>query len=69
MKKLWGVVQPTKLKQKLACILEADESTRNACGKFSTELSIRDHIAGKRRKIHYSTTILVSQVLFLCLKL
>ena len=36
------VVHPTKLKTKLACILEADESTRMRMGN-----SIPHHIAGR----------------------
>ena len=50
-----GVVDPTKLKTKLACILEADESTR-----MRMENSIphhhEDHIAGKGEKSlqHYN---------------
>ena len=41
-----GVVDPTKLKQKLACILEADESTRLRMGN-SMPHHHQDHIAGK----------------------
>ena len=49
-----GVVHPTKLKRKLACILEADESTR-------MRMEIRYRITMKtilqeKVKIHYSTT-------------
>ena len=41
-----GVVDPTKLKTKLACILEADESTRLRMGN-SLQNHHEDHIAGK----------------------
>ena len=41
-----GVVDPTKLKTKLACILEADESTRLRMGE-SLPNHHEDHIAGK----------------------
>ena len=46
--KLWklGVVHQTKLKTKLACILEADESTRRRMGN-SIPYHHEDHIAGK----------------------
>ena len=48
--KLWrkivGVVHPTKLKQKLACTLEADESTRFRMGNLLPKHH-EDHIAGK----------------------
>ena len=41
-----GVVHPTKIKTKLACILEADESTRLRMGE-SFPNHHEDHIAGK----------------------
>ena len=41
-----GVVDPTKLKTRLACILEADESTRLRVGE-SLPNHHEDHIAGK----------------------
>ena len=41
-----GVVDPTKLKTKLACILEADESTRMRMGN-SILYHHQDFIAGK----------------------
>ena len=41
-----GVVDPTKLKTKLVCILEADESTRLRMGN-SVPNYHEDHIAGK----------------------
>ena len=41
-----GVVDPTKLKTKLACILEAGESTRMRMGN-SIPNHHEDHIAGK----------------------
>ena len=41
-----GVVHPTKLIQKLACILEANESTRMRMGN-SIPSNHEDHIAGK----------------------
>ena len=40
-----GVVDSTKLKTKLACILEADESTRMRMGNSVTNYH-QDHIAG-----------------------
>ena len=50
-----GVVDPTKLKTKLACILEADESTRLRMGN-SVPNYHEDHIAGKRENSlqHYN---------------
>ena len=41
-----GVVDPTKFKTKLACILEADESTRIRMGN-SMSHHHEDHVAGK----------------------
>ena len=41
-----GVVQPNKIKTKLACILETDESTRMRMGN-SIPHHHEDHIAGK----------------------
>ena len=41
-----GVVDPTKLKTKLACILEADESTRMRMGNSIPHYH-QDHVAGK----------------------
>ena len=41
-----GVVYPTKSKQDLACILEADESTRMRMGNSMPHYH-QDHIAGK----------------------
>ena len=41
-----GVVDPTKLETKLACILEADETTRLRMGN-SIPHHHEDHIAGK----------------------
>ena len=41
-----GVVDPTKFRQKLACILEADESTRMRMGN-SIPHHHEDHIAGR----------------------
>ena len=55
-----------KIKTKLACVLEADESTRMRMGKSIPHYD-QDHIAGKET-IHYSTTIWFTS-LFLCLKL
>ena len=40
------MVHPTKVRQKLACILEADESTRMRMGN-SIPQNHEDHIAGK----------------------
>ena len=51
-----GVVHPIKLKTRLACILEAGESTRLRMEE-SLPNHHEDHIAGKRRTIHYSITI------------
>ena len=50
-----GVVHPSKLKTKLACILEADESTRMRIGN-SKPHHHEDHIAGKRNNSlqHYN---------------
>ena len=42
-----GVVDPLKLKTRLACILEADESTRMRMGELDTKSNHEDHIAGK----------------------
>ena len=55
-----------KIKTKLVCILEADESTRMRMGN-SIPHCHQDHMAGKG-KIHCSTTIWFTN-LFLCLKL
>ena len=41
-----GVVHPTLLKTRLACILEADESTRMRMGNSMPHYH-QDHIAGK----------------------
>ena len=59
------MVDPRKLKTKLACILEADESTRLRMG-HSLPNHHEDHIAGKGNKSlqHYN---LVHKFLFLCL--
>ena len=48
-------MDPTKLKTKLACILEADESTRLRMGN-SLPNHHEDHIAGKgdKSKQHYN---------------
>ena len=64
--KIVGVLHPTKLKTKLACILEADESTRMRMGN-SIPHHHEDHIAGKGEN-SYSTTIWFTN-LFPCLKL
>ena len=50
-----GVVDPTKNKTKLACILETDESTRMRMGN-SIPSNHEDHVAGTR-KIHHNTAI------------
>ena len=55
-----------KIETKVACILEADDSTRMRLGN-SIPHHHEDHFAGKL-KIHYSTTIWFTS-LFLCLKL
>ena len=51
-----GVVDPTKLKTKLASILEADESTRMRMGN-SLPSHHQDHVAGKGEKSlqHYNS--------------
>ena len=46
LRKIVGVVDPTKLNTKLACILDADESTRMRMGN-SIPHHHQDHIAGK----------------------
>ena len=46
LSKVVGVMHPTKLRQKLACILEADEATRMRMGN-SIPHHHEDHIAGK----------------------
>ena len=46
MKNCGRVVYPTKFKQKLACILEANESTRMRMGNSIPSIH-EDHIAGK----------------------
>ena len=53
--KIVGVMHPTKLKTKLACILEADESTRMRMGNSIPHYH-PDHIAGKRENSlqHYN---------------
>ena len=55
-----------KNKTKLACILEADESTRMRMGN-SEPHNHEDHIAGKVT-LHYNNTIWYTNS-FLCLKL
>ena len=62
-----GVVHPTKFTTKLACILEADESTRMRVGNSDT-IIITKTILQEKVKIHYSITIWFTS-LFLCLKL
>ena len=46
LRKIVGVVHPTKFRQKLACTLEADESTRMRMGNSILHCP-QDHIAGK----------------------
>ena len=67
MKKNCGSGGSNKIKTKLACILEADESTRMRMGN-SMPHDHQDLFAGKGERIHYSTTIWLT-TLFLCLKL
>ena len=55
-----------KIKTKLACILEADESTRMRMGN-SIPHQIMKTILKEKVKNHYSTTIWFTR-LFLCLK-
>ena len=57
MKKNCGSGGSNKIKTKLACILEANESTRLRMGN-SVPNHHEDHIAGKET-IHYSITIMV----------
>ena len=59
-------MDPTKLKTKLACILEADESTRMVC-EIRYRIIIKT-ILQEKVKIHYSTTTWFTN-LFLRLKL
>ena len=54
--KICGNGVSNKIQTKLACILEADESTRLRMGN-SIPHYYQDHIAGKGEKIHYSATI------------
>ena len=56
-----GSDESNKVKTKLACILEADESTRMRMGNSIPHLQ-------EKEKIHYSTTIWFTN-LFLCLRL
>ena len=50
-----GVVDLTKIRQKLACILEADESTRMRMGNSIPHYH-QDHVAGKEENSlqHYN---------------
>ena len=66
MKKNCGSGGSDKVKAKLACILEDDESTRLRMGN-SIRIIINT-ILQEKEKIHYSTTIWFTN-LFLCLKL
>ena len=66
MKKNCGSGGSNKIKTRLACIREADKSTRLRLGESLPNFH-EDHVAGKER-IHYSTTIWFTN-LFLCLKL
>ena len=61
-----GMVHPTKLKTRLACILEASEATRLRMGESLPHYH-EDHMQEKVR-IHYSTTTWFTN-LSLCLKL
>ena len=51
MKKNCGIGGSNKIKTRLACILEADESKKTAFGKFSTELSSRPYCRKRREFI------------------
>ena len=62
-----GSGSSNQIQTKLACILEANESTRMRMGN-SIPQNHEDHIAGKGERIHYNTTIWFIN-LFLCLKL
>ena len=55
-----------KIKTKLACILEADESTRMRMGNSRYRIIMKT-ILQENERIHYSTTIWFTN-LFLCLK-
>ena len=61
-----GVVHRTKLRQKFACILEADESRRMRVGN-SIPHRHEDHIAGKVEK--FTAALQFGSSLFLCVKL
>ena len=64
--KIVGVLHPIKMRTRLACILEADESKRLCMGE-SLPNHHEDHISGKKETIHYSITIWFTN-LFPCLK-
>ena len=66
MKKNCGSGGSNKIKTKLACILEADESTRLRMGNSLP--IIMKTILQEKETIHYSITIWFTN-LFLCLKL
>ena len=66
MKKNCGSGGSNKIKTKLACILEADESTRLRMG--NSVPNYHETILQEKETIHYSTTIWFTN-LFLCLKL
>ena len=66
-RRIVGSGASNKINSKLACILEADESTRMRMGN-SIPPNHEDHIAGKKVRIHYSTTTWFTN-LFLCLTL
>ena len=67
MKKNCGSGASNKIKTRLACILEADESTRMRMGEFDYRIIMKT-ILQEKVKIHDSTTIWFTN-LFLCLKL
>ena len=69
MKKKCGSGGSNKIKTKLACILEADESTRLRMGNSLIHYQIiMKTILQEKETIHYSITIWFTN-LFLCLKL
>ena len=48
------MMDPTKLKARLACTLEADESTQDCVWEESLPNHHEDHIAGKRRQFIFA---------------
>ena len=65
LREIVGMVHPTKSRQKLACILEDDESKRLRMGESSP--NHHEDILQEKETIHYSIAICFTN-LFLCLK-